>query len=106
MAKFYGKVGYEITTETKPDVHMPLCSERDYFGDVLNLYSLSKPTDSVNEDIELNCEVNIIADPFAFENLKFIKYVVLDNVKWSVRSVTPAYPRLKLKLGGVYHEQD
>jgi len=104
MAKFYGKVGYVLTEETAPDVWMPVEVERDYYGDSLNLTSLRRGVE-VNDNIELSCEIQILADPYAFEHYAYIKYVVIDGFRWSVKSVKPRYPRLVLSIGGVYNEQ-
>ena len=43
MAKFYGKIGYAETVETKPGVWRPKIIEKPYFGD-LSLIHISEPT--------------------------------------------------------------
>ena len=104
MAKFYGEVGYALTEQTKPDIWEETLVEQSYYGDSLNLMSLRRTTDNPNEDIELNCEISIVADPFALENFQFIRYVKWNNVKWKVKHIKPQYPRLLLTVGGVYNE--
>lgn len=104
MGKFYGKVGYAITAQTRPDIWETEMKERSYFGDSLNLMSLRRNSDSANDNVELSCEISIVADPFAFDNFQFIKYVEWQNVKWKVKHIKPQYPRLILTVGGVYNE--
>jgi len=102
--KYFGKVGYSLTEEIRPGVSMPKIVEQEYYGDMLNLMNSRKGSE-VNENLELNCEVSIVADPFAFENFQYIAYVTINNCKWKVKSVRPQYPRLILSVGGVYNEQ-
>lgn len=103
MAKFFGKVGYNVPTNTRADIWEASIVERDYYGDTLNLMSLIRGQE-VNEDLVLQCEVSIVADPYAFEHFRYIEYVVIEGTKWKVSSIKPQYPRLILAIGGVYHE--
>lgn len=103
MAKFYGTVGYIKSVETKPDVWEEVTNEQEYYGDVLGNVGLWRSSDKVVDDVELNCEISIVADPYALDNFPYIKYVVHNGVKWNVKSIRPNYPRLVLQLGGIYH---
>ena len=51
-------------------------------------------------DISINNIFSIVADPFAFENLEFIKYLKYMGVAWTVESVEVQYPRLLISVGG------
>lgn len=103
MARFSGKVGYAVTVETAPDVWMPVFTERDYYGTILNDTVAHGGTDKVNEDPTLSSRISIVADPYALGNWSDIKYVV-DEVGafWEVTSVQIKRPRLILSTGGVY----
>lgn len=103
MAKFYGKIGYVLTTETAPGVWSdgkPI--ERYYRGDVLQNNRRWETTSSVNDDIKINNRLSIVADPFAYENLYTMKYVEWYGTKWKVSEVDIQPPRIIISLGGVY----
>lgn len=104
MAKYFGPVGYVKTVETRPGVHMPQTIEHNYYSDVLkagNLWSTTPET--TNDDLRLNCQFSIVADPYAIENWSSIKYIEYMGVKWKVTSVEPKFPRLLLNVGGKYN---
>ena len=103
MAKFYGKVGYAILTETTPGVWRPTIVEKEYYGDVTRDIRKVEKTDDVNDDVNINNAISIVADPFAYENLFSIRYVEYLNAKWKVTNVEARYPRLQLTLGGVWN---
>ena len=103
MAKFYGAVGYETQTETSPGVWQGIVQEYMYCGDILRISRKYQTSDQVNDDLSVNNEVSIIADPFAMRNFAYIKYANWMGVNWKVSSVTVQYPRLILTLGGVYN---
>lgn len=106
MAKWFGKIGYAVSTETTPGVWEDVITERDYYGDsVRNIRRLS-PTEKVNDNIKINEELSIISDPYAVSNFHNIRYVTYMGAKWKVDSVDASqYPRLVLTMGEVYNEQ-
>lgn len=106
MAKFFGKVGYAITTETAPSVWEELIDEREYYGDVLQFSKRYQGAQQVNDNIEINNRISILADPFAFENFLFMRYVTWHGHKWKISSVDLEYPRLVLTIGGVYTSEE
>lgn len=103
MAKFYGEVGYAISTETAPGVWVDEIVERNYRGDVLLDQRRWEPADQVNENINIDNKVSIMADPYMYENLDTIRYVSLYGTKWKVKSITILRPRIDIYLGGVYN---
>jgi hypothetical protein len=105
MAKWYGKVGYSETVETTPGVWKPHDTERKYYGEVIrNTTRWAGNSNSTNDDLTVNTQISIVADPFAFEKFYSIKWIEFMGVKWSVDSVDPTQPpRLILTLGGVYN---
>lgn len=105
MARWFGKVSYSETVETAPGVWMPQDTIREYYGDVTrNATRWTGNPDSTNNNLTVNTQISIVADPFAFENFYSIKWIEFMGVKWSVDSVDPTQPpRLILTLGGVYN---
>lgn len=105
MSKWYGVVGYGETFEETPGVWLDKITERKYSGDVLrNISRWSTNTDSTNDDLNINNQISILADPFAYKNFHLIKYVEFMGAKWKVTSVDATqYPRLILSVGGVYN---
>lgn len=103
MAKFYGKVGYAITGETKPGVWVDQIIEKDAFGDFLTNRWQLETSGGVNDNIDSNHSISIIMDPFITENYHLIKYVKFMGVAWRVKTAELSYPRIKLTLGGEYN---
>ena len=104
MAKWHGKVGYIESKETSPGVWTPTFTERNYYGDILRNTSRWTPSsDGTNDDLNVNVQISIVADPFAYQNFHNIKYVEFMGVNWSVTSVDPQRPRINLTIGGVYN---
>lgn len=106
MSKFYGKVGFVKTTETSPGVWMPSETEKLYYGDITRLdRRWDKPTE-VNDHLTLSEEINLLADTYILDNLSYIKWVEIHGVKWKVKTITPAYPRIRLTIGEEYNVDD
>lgn len=103
MAKFYGTVGYIETKETSPDVWKEIPIERNYKGDVLRNIRQNNVGESVNDDLNINNQISIIADNYAEQNFFAMKYVVWGNVAWKIKNVEVKRPRLILTIGGVYN---
>lgn len=105
MAKYYGMIGYAEYPETAPDVYQEVITEREAQGDVIKNIKKTTGTETLNDNITVNNQISIIADPYAYANFHSIRYVTWMGSKWKVSSVTVAYPRLILDIGGVYNEQ-
>lgn len=103
MAKFYGEVGYATTTETTPGVWKEVITERMYYGDVLKIARRLVNSESVNDDLKVNNEISIVADPFAINNFMNIRYIKWSGVLWKIPNVVVSAPRLILSIGGVYN---
>lgn len=104
MAKFFGKIGFTETKETAPGVWIEEVSEKEYYGDVLSLNRKLETGEHLNDDINVNNRISILADPFAFERFSSMRYVSWMGTKWKVTNVEVQYPRLILSIGGVYNE--
>lgn len=105
MAKFYGKIGYASTVETKPGVYEEQIVERSYYGDLIRNTRRLQSTDKVNDNINISNEISIVADPYATNNFHTMRYAVFMGTKWKISNVEVSYPRLILTLGGVYNGQ-
>lgn len=103
MAKFYGTIGYGVTSEIRPGVWDETITERQYYGDVNRLSKRLQSSDKVIDNITIVNEISILADPFAYENFHAMKYVVYMGAKWKISSVEVKYPRLTIVTGGLYN---
>lgn len=103
MAKFFGKVGYVIPTETAPGVWVEKAHERSYRGDIVRNNYRWDNAETLNDNFTISNTISIVADTFAFDNLPAIKYVEWMGHPWKVTSVEIQRPRLNLTIGGVYN---
>lgn len=105
MARFYGKVGYIETVENRPGVWTEAVTERNYYGELTRNSSKWQTGASLNDNIIINTEISIVADPFAYDHFAYIRYVEHMGVLWNVTAVEVQRPRLILSIGGVYNGQ-
>lgn len=103
MARFAGKVGFAISTEVRSGVFKNVITEKSYFGDVKRAARQTRTEDKVNDEIDVDNLIEIVADAFANENFSAIVYVEWAGTKWKVPSVEVQHPRLLMRLGGVYN---
>ena len=104
MAKFYGKVGFIDFEETAPDVYKEVASERSYSGDILKKSNHFVEQTTLNDNLVLNLQIKIIADPYINSHFPSIKYVVYKGAAWKVTSTDDSnYPDVILTLGGLYN---
>lgn len=103
MAKFYGKIGYIETVEVEPGCWEEQVTERSYYGDLIRNTSRYQSSGGVNDDININNNISIIADPYANENFQHMRYAIFMGTKWKITNVEIQYPRILLTLGGVYN---
>lgn len=103
MAKFYGKIGYTETRETRPGIFEDAITERNYYGDVIRNARRLESGESVNDNVVINNSLSIVADPYAYSHFFAIRYVQWMGVFWKVTNVEVQSPRLILTIGGVYN---
>lgn len=104
MAKWYGTIGYADMVETTPGVYKESIVTRNYSGDVIrNSSRWSTSSDSTNDNLNINNQISILADPFAYQNFHSMKYIEFMGTRWKITSVEVQYPRLILSMGGVYN---
>lgn len=103
MAKYSGLVGYGTQTETSPGIWNTEIAERPMRGDVLSRSRDYVGSDKINDDIEIQQRISIVADPYAYQNFTNILYVTYMGAKWKVTSVEVQRPRLILSMGGLWN---
>ena len=105
MARFFGNVGYGESVETPSGsgVWVDVMIEAPYYGDVLRNTRKLEAGDSLNDDLSVNNSISIVADEYANQHFHQIKYVMWQEVAWTVTSVESKPPRLILSLGEVYN---
>ncbi len=104
MAKFSGPIGYAVRIEERPGFYTDRIEEHNHKGDITrNGGRWTASPESTNDDLTLNHEVSILADPFAKSNIQSMKYIRLMGTNWKITGVRAQYPRLILTIGGVYN---
>lgn len=104
MARYYGRVGFGDTVETRPGVMEDVIIERKFFGDVLPPSSKSlEEGDKVNRDSKRGDRISILATDYLNENIDAIRFVEYRNVLWQVTRIEEKRPRLIFSLGEVYN---
>ena len=106
MARFCGIVGYSETVESSPGVWTEKIVEKKQVGDVLSNARRWERGENLNDNLNLNNSISIIADSFAYQNAYAIKYVKWAGASWSVTNVEIKRPRLILTIGGVYNGEE
>ena len=106
MSKYFGEIGFGVTEETRPGVHEPGIVPKEYYGDIVRNSRRLEGGSKVNDDLNINMTLSIVADPFAFNNFHQLKYAEYMGAKWKATSVEPQFPRLVITLGGVYNGED
>ena len=104
MAKVYGAIGYGVPVEIKPGSWTTQITEHNHSGDVIkNTSRWSSSSDSTNDDLNINNQISIVANEFAYQNFHSMKYVEFMGTKWKITNVDVQPPRLILTLGGIYN---
>ena len=103
MARFSGNVGFAETVKTGIGKYSEKITERHYFGDVTRSVRRLDNGTGVNDNISINNEISIIADPYAREHFFAIRYVEWQGTKWKVTTAEALYPRIVLSIGGMYN---
>lgn len=104
--KWFGIIGFANTVETAPGVWMEQITEREYYGDITRNNRRLESNPGVNSDINISNTISIVADPYAMNHFRAMRYLIFGGAKWRVSTVDVAFPRLNLTLGGVYTEED
>lgn len=103
MGKFFGAIGYAETKETAPGVSEEIITERNYKGDVIRNARRLENGEHLNDNVNVNNSISIVADGFAYQNIFSIRYVTWMGARWKVTNVEVQHPRLILTIGGVFN---
>lgn len=104
MARFCGKVGYVDTIEKSKGVfEETVVKEQIYYGDIFSNRKKTERSDSLNDNININNSISIMADAYAYNHFFLIKYVEWMGSLWKVTDVEVQRPRLILNIGGLYN---
>ena len=103
MGKMYTKIGYAETVETKPGIFKESVTERPYTVEVIRLSKRYENSSYINDNVNVNNEFSVLADPYALNHFHNMRYIMLWGQPWKISNVTVEYPRLKLTVGGVYN---
>lgn len=102
--KFSGMIGFIKTKEVSTDAYEPIIKERHYMGDVLKNSRKWSDKQEVNDDINIQNRISILADHFMQDNLGYMRYVIWNKTKWKITDVDIQFPRITLTLGGLWRE--
>jgi hypothetical protein len=103
MAKYHGKVGFGISTETSPGVWSDVMTEYSYFGDVVQNRRNLQQGENLNKNLTVGNSISIVGDAYAREHYFAIKYAEWAGRRWAVTDISVERPRLILQLGEVYN---
>lgn len=103
MSKFYGKIGYTEYVKTSPDVWKEKITERPYYGDVIRNTRRLENGEWLNDDVNVNNTISVVADAYLLENFFNIRYVEWMGARWKVSNIEVQRPRLVLTIGGLYN---
>ena len=103
MSKYFGAIGYAKTIETAPGVWEETIIEKKYKGDVLRNTRRYESADKLNDNININNQISILADSYAYENFFSMRYIEWFGSKWKITNIEVQRPRLLLTIGGVYN---
>ena len=106
MAKYVGMIGYADTVEVKPGVWEEKIIEKQFCGEDTRAISRWRTSTQLNDNIDEDKQISILADPFAYGNFAHIRYITLNDTRWKVNSVEVKYPRLILSIGGLYNGRE
>ena len=101
--KWYGKIGYALTGENVGGITVPTMTWRQYYGDVQRYSRRVEAGQSINDNVNISNTISILADPYALNNIGYMKCIEWMGTLWEISSIDISYPRMVLGIGGVYN---
>lgn len=102
--RYSGMIGFAPTkNKGDDDIWSEKIEEHPYKGDIVRHSYNAQNVEKLTDDVQVNMQISIVANEFAYNFMHLIRYATWRGVKWRVTSVEPQYPRLLLSLGGVYN---
>lgn len=102
MTRFFGKVGY-ASSSREGGVVENVITERTYVGEELKNTRYFATEDTVLGKVSFQTRISILADAYALENFKDIRYVEWAGSFYDVDTIDVERPRLILVVGGKYN---
>jgi len=116
MARFHGLIGFATQVETAPGVWTEVIEEHEYRGDVIRNTKFWEKGVNLNDDLAIDNKFSIVADPYAYGNLKTMRYVKWLGTSWKITNFQIDRPRIILTVsavssngtvvGGTYNETE
>jgi len=104
MDKFHGIIGFGVSEEYAPGKFRDSIVERTYYGDILKDTTKYSQGSTPTGTLDIASKFSILADGYAKEHYKSIRYVCYMGEKWKASLVDPmAYPRIIITVGGKYN---
>lgn len=108
MSKFFGVIGFAVGAregigEDEGIVKELPVVERVYYGDILQNSRRFENGSDINDNLQINNKISIMADAYAQQHFFAMKYVDWMGALWKVTNVEVQRPRLILTIGGVYN---
>ena len=105
MAKYYVEIGFAEVKEVPVNsgIWKEVITPRKYVADMTQNHMRPVGSEHLNDNIKVQNQLSIVADPIARENFHAMRYVEFMGAKWKVNSVDVQYPRLILTMGEVYN---
>lgn len=103
MARFFGAVGFAHNVEIRRGVYDDLITEKTFKGELIRPSLRASMGEQINANLVVGNSISIVMDAYLLENFFAIRYVTWMGVRWSVKKVDVAHPRLTLALGEVYN---
>lgn len=103
MAKFFGNIGFIFFEESEGGVFKEVAVERPYRGDLIRISRRYEQSDKLTDDLNINNEISIVGDAYAYKNFHAMRYVHFLGANWKISSATIDRPRITLQIGGVYN---
>lgn len=105
MAKWHGKIGFSVSSETSPGVWTNSIVERTYSGNTFRNSRRWQNGEGANSDIMISNQISVVSDVFAMENFPHMRYIEVYGVLWSISDIEADYPRLVITTGGIYNAE-
>lgn len=108
MARFYGAIGFSETVETRPGIFEEKYVERMYKGDIHRNTRQWSPSEHLNDNININNEISVIADSFINSHFGTMRYVRWMDQVFEITSATIDVDihRITLSIGGIFNVPD
>ena len=103
MTKYFGEIVFSKTEKFDNGIVAEKTVGRKYKGDVEKNWRRWETGERLNDNININNTLSIVADSFLFAHLGMIRAVEWMGSYWEVSSIEVKRPRLILEIGGVYN---